>query len=180
MTSHAPQRWLVVTACLLALGSAHALTKDEAKVQKDRIEADYKAAHSACEQQSGNDKDVCISDARGQRDVARAELEYNRTGKASDADKLAKTRAKTAYNTAKQKCDALKGNDKDVCMKEAKAAETRAMADAKTHKETREARKEANEDIAEANYKVAKEKCDAMSGNAQDACLQEVKARFHK
>ena len=55
MTRHtapqrAAQRWLIVTACMLTLGSAHALTNEEAKVQKDRIEADYKAAHTACEQ----------------------------------------------------------------------------------------------------------------------------------
>lgn len=179
MTHHAP-RWLVITACALVFSSAHALTNDEAKVQKDRIEADYKAAHSACEQQSGNAKDVCISDAKGKRDVAEAELEYNRTGKAKDADKLAKTRAKAAYDTAKQKCDALKGNDKDVCMKEAKAAETRALAETKARKETREVRKDANEDISDANYKVAKEKCDAMSGDAKDHCQAEAKARFGK
>lgn len=180
MTYTAPRHWFVLAACVLAFGSAHALTDEEAKVQKDRIAADYKAAHSACEQQAGNAKDVCIQDAKGKRDVAEAELTYSRTGKAQDADKLARTRANAAYDTAKQKCDALKGNDKDVCLKEAKAAETRALADAKAHKDERAVRKEANEDISDANYKVAKEKCDALSGDAKDRCQADAKARFGK
>jgi hypothetical protein len=174
------QRWLVLAACVLALGNAHALTKEEAKVQKDRVEADYKAAREACNSQSGNAKDVCVTDAKGKRDVAEAEIKYQLSGKAGDADKLAKTKAKAEYDTAKQKCDALKGNEKDVCMKEAKAAETRGLADAKAHKETREARKEANEDITEANYKAAKEKCDALSGDTKDRCQADVKAKYGK
>lgn len=170
----------IIAACLLALGSAQAMTKDEYKVQKDRVEADYKAAKQACDSLAGNAKDVCTTDAKGKHEVAEAELAYTQSGKASDHDKLAKARAKATYDTAKQKCDALKGNDKDVCMKEAKAAETRALAETKARKETREVRKDANEDISDANYKVAKEKCDAMSGDAKDHCQAEAKARFGK
>lgn len=180
MTARSSSRALLLAACLLALGQAQAMTKDEYKVQKDRIEADYKAARQACDNLSGNAKDVCTTDAKGKHEVAEAELEYTQSGKAADRDKLAKARAKATYDTAKQKCDALKGNDKDVCVKEAKAAETRALADAKAGKEMREVRKEANEDINEANYKAAKEKCDALSGDAKDRCQADVKSRYGK
>lgn len=170
----------LMAACLLALGPAHAMTKDEYKVQQDRIEADYKAARRACDSLAGNAKDVCTTDAKGRHEVAEAELAYTQSGKASDHDKLAKARAKATYETAKQKCDALKGNDKDVCVQEAKAAETRALTDAKAGKEMREVRKDANEDVNEAQYKVAKEKCDALSGDAKDRCQADAKARYGK
>ena len=38
------------------------------------------------------------------------------------------------------------------------------------------AQREAREDRADANYKVAKEKCDALSGDAKDACVERAKA----
>ena len=86
-------------------------------------------------------------------------------------------KAKADYKVARQRCDSLGGNDKDVCMKEAKAAEQRARADAKAAKESGKAGAEAREDKREAEYEVAKEKCDALSGAAKDACLAEAKAR---
>ena len=43
-------------------------------------------------------------------------------------------KADAAYKVAKEKCDDLKGNDKDVCVKEAKAKLAKAKADAKVAK----------------------------------------------
>ena len=45
--------------------------------------------------------------------------------------KVADARADAAYDVAKEKCDDLKGNDKDVCEKDAKAARVKAKEDAK-------------------------------------------------
>lgn len=82
------------------------------------------------------------------------------------------------YDQAMKRCDALKGNEKDVCEKEAKAQRESAKADAKEAKESAEAHQEAVEDKRDAQYKVAKEKCDAMSGDAKDACLAEAKTKY--
>jgi starch phosphorylase len=90
-----------------------------------------------------------------------------------------------------EKCDDKAGNDKDVCVKQAKAAETRAKADAKANmkvakagqaatEKSSAARKDAAEDKRDADYAVAKEKCDKFSGDAKDRCLNEAKARFGK
>lgn len=87
-------------------------------------------------------------------------------------------KAKADYKVAKERCDSLSGNEKDVCQKEAKARYTKAKADAKAAKKTTNVVASASEDKREANYKVAKERCDALSGNAKDVCLQEAKARY--
>ena len=42
------------------------------------------------------------------------------------------------------------------------------------------ARTDAKEDKTDANYKVAVEKCDAMSGDPKTACVNAAKARYNK
>ena len=65
-------------------------------------------------------------------------------------------------------------------MKEAKAVETKALADAKMGKQIGEAKKDASEDKSDANYKVAIEKCDAMTGDAKTSCVAAAKTKFGK
>lgn len=84
------------------------------------------------------------------------------------------------YSAAKKKCGPLSGNDKDVCMKEAKAAHESAVADAKAKRKSTEANKDAMKDKNDANYDVAKEKCDAMSGDAKDKCVAAAKSKYGK
>ncbi len=79
-----------------------------------------------------------------------------------------------------KRCDALKGNDRDVCKKEADAKRDSAKADSKAGKETAEARQEAAGDKRDANYDVAKEKCDALSGDAKDQCIASAKTKYNK
>lgn len=97
-----------------------------------------------------------------------AKAEYKQTMKQADAD----------YKGAKAKCNSLTGNDKDVCVKEAKAAYQKTKADAKVARATGSARAEAGEDKREANYKVAKEKCDAVTGDQKGACVAQAKADY--
>ena len=59
-----------------------------------------------------------------------------------------------------------------------KAAHDKAKADVKMNKEVREARSEAEETKMKADYKVAAERCDALTGDAKDACVASAKARF--
>ena len=92
--------------------------------------------------------------------------------------------ADAAYDVAKEKCDDLSGNPKDVCVKEAKAAHVKAKADAKVDRvaadtrntateKTADARRDAAEDKRDADYKVAIEKCDSLAGPSKDACVAE-------
>ncbi|MES2958390.1 MAG: hypothetical protein V4792_09390 [Pseudomonadota bacterium] len=181
MTKTLALKTSLIVSALLALPLANAaISKTDYSAGKTRISADYKANKAACDSLKANAKDICVEEAKAKEKVARAELEFNYTGKPADQTKLLETKAKTAYAVAKEKCDDKAGNDKDVCVKEAKAAEVKGLADAKMGKQITEAKKDATADKRDADYKVAAEKCDAMSGDAKNACIASAKARFGK
>jgi hypothetical protein len=156
------------------------MNKADYQAAKSRIQSDYKVDKAACDAQSGNAKDVCIEQGKAKEHIALAELEYSYTGRAKDRTKLAVAKAESAYAVAKERCDDLNGNPKDVCVKEAKAVEAKALADAKLGKEIGEARKDATEDKRDADYKVAIEKCDAQTGDAKAGCVSRAKMTFGK
>ena len=182
--------------------TALGLSKTEYKSGKDRIAAAYTAAKAACGSLSGNSKDICIVEAKGNEKTASAELEaaYSPGREAQYHARVVK--AEAAYEVAKERCDDAAGNAKDVCVKEAKSAETAAKADAKAqmkisdanstaaeksaaarneaNSQTTGARKDAAADKLGARYSVAKEKCDAYAGAAKDVCLDRAKAQFGK
>ncbi|WP_371327395.1 hypothetical protein [Polaromonas sp. A23] len=117
-------------SCAFA-GNAMALTKEEYKAQKDRVEADYKGSREKCATLSANAKDICQTEAKGAEKVAKAELEAQyKPGPRHDRN-LRDVKADTAYDIAKEKCDDMSGNAKDVCIKDAKATRTAAKAEAK-------------------------------------------------
>lgn len=172
----------LIVAALLSFSVAQAatLTKAEYKAEKTRISADYKLDKKACDAFKDNAKDICVEEAKANEKVALAEREYSYTGKAADQTKLLEVQAKSAYAVAKEKCDDQAGNAKDVCVKEAKAVEVKALADAKLGKQIGEAKKEASADKINANYQVALEKCDALAGAAKDSCVATAKTNFGK
>jgi len=172
----------LIVAAMLALQIAHAATMPNAdyKAGKTRISADYKADKAACASLAANAKDICVEEAKAKEKVARAELEYSYTGKPWDQNKMLVAKAESAYSVAKEKCDDMKGNEKDVCVKQAKAVEVKALADAKMGKQIGEAKTDAAQDKRDADYKVAAEKCDALSGDARTSCVAAAKAHFGK
>lgn len=167
----------VLSVCLMGMSWVHAanLSSAQYKAENDRISAAYKADNAACDKFSGNAEDICEEEAQAKEKVAKAELELRHTGKGSDREKLAEVKAETAYEVAKERCDDKAGNDKDVCVKQAQADKEKAMADIKLGHDTRGASKDAKEDKREADYKVAKERCDALSGDAKDSCVANAK-----
>jgi hypothetical protein len=94
--------------------------------------------------------------------------------------KASMDKARAEYKAEKERCDSLSGNDKDVCHKDAKAAYKRAQADAKQARKTSDLTAEAGEDRREADYKVAKERCDALTGNDKDVCEKEAAAKYRQ
>ena len=172
---------IAIAALFAASGAfAQTMSSTDYSASKDRIGADYKTAKAACDKFSANEKDICVERAKGTEKVAKAELEYSRSGKLDDGSKVAVAKSDAAYAVAKEMCDDKGGNAKDVCVKEAKAEHTRGLADAKMNKKVGEARKDAAEDKTEANYKVAAEKCESLAGDAKSACIATAKARFNK
>jgi hypothetical protein len=174
-----------------AKANATPTSKDEYAAAKKNADAQYKTDKDACASRSGNAKDICLAEAKGKDAVAKADAEaaYKNTPKAREEARV--TLAKANYAVAKEKCDDLAGNPKDVCVKEAKAALVKGEADAKvsrvvadTHEDATtkraDARKDASEDKRDADYKVAIEKCDALAGPAKDACVGNAKAQYGK
>lgn len=100
---------------------------------------------------------------------------------ASDSTyKAAKSQAEAVYDKDIEHCDTLSGNDKDVCVKAAKAKHTSSEADATAQHKASDARKDANAEKLEAEYKVAKERCDNFSGSEKDACQDRAKAKYNQ
>ena len=181
-TTTLPTSFAAVAILALSLTTAHAasITKMQYEAGKTRISADYKADKAACSSQAGNAKDICIEESKAKEKIAFAELEYAYTGKAKDANKASVAKVEAAYSVAKEKCEDKSGNVKDVCVKEAKAVQAKALADIKMGKEIVEAHKDASHDKVDADYTVATEKCDAQAGDAKTACVTAAKAKFGK
>ena len=183
---------------LAGAGQAATMSTHASTMSKDAHDAAYKSAteqykadKDACKSMTGNAKDVCMEQAKGKEKVAKAEADaaYKGTPKARESARVA--RADADYKVSKEKCDDLTGNQKDVCVKEAKAAHTKAKADAKVDRvaadtsnksaeKTAEARKDAMEDKRDADYKVAIEKCDSLAGAAKDTCVKNAKVKYGK
>jgi hypothetical protein len=181
---------------------AQTFPQEQYKSGKERIAADYKSAVSACDSLAGNAKDICKAEASGDDKVAKAQLDAKYEPSAESSFKLRVAQADARLSVAKERCDDKAGNVKDVCLKEAKAAEVTAKADAKAQIKTAIANEQAARtsatantkagaqgDVArrdaastkrEADYSVAKEKCDAFSGDAKNNCMNEAKARFDR
>lgn len=172
--------FLIAGVVALPLANAGTMTKTEYRADKSRIEADYKTDMVACGKLAGNTLDICGEEAKARQKVARAGLEHAHTGKTSDGNKLLVAKAESAYAVAKAKCDDKPGNIKDVCITEAKALETKALADARLGMQIGAARKDAATEKRDADFKVAAEKCDAMDGASKDRCVAAAKLKFGK
>jgi hypothetical protein len=168
---------------------AESMSKKQHKALEKKIDAEYKVAKKACDSLSGNAEDICEAKAKGTRNTAEAELKYNYnpTNKALYQARVAK--ADADYSVANQKCDDKDGNVEDVCEKEAiavKVQETAAAeaqlkttkADAVAIEKSSAAREDAEKEMRDANYAVAKEKCEALDGKAEDLCMSDAKVHF--
>lgn len=171
---------VVSTLLMIPVAQAATMNKADYSSTKTRISADYKADKAACAPLKANAKDNCVQEAKAKEKVARAELEFAYSGKTSDGNKLKVAKAEAAYAVAKEKCDDQSGNAKDVCVKEAKAVEVKALADAKLGKEIGSAKLDAAQDKRDADYKVAIEKCDALAADAKTSCIAAAKTKFGK
>ncbi len=104
------------------------------KAEKDRVEADAKAAKAACKGMKDNAKDICQAEAKGKEKLAKKELDYKKNPNDKNAVDVEKMKAEVAYELAKEKCEDQKGADAVSCKKQAKDMKDKAMADAKNYK----------------------------------------------
>ncbi len=171
-----------IVASLFALTSiaSFAMTKPEYKAANDTISNNYKSAKTACNILSANPKDICLAEAKGVEKVAKAELEVSHNPKEKNQHALRMAKADAAYDVSKEKCDDKAGNDKDVCVKEAKSAHTTAKTSATVTKKVINAVTDAKDDRVNAEYKVAVEKCDVLAGDTKSTCINNAKAKYNK
>jgi len=171
--------------------TATPMSKDTYAAAKASADAQYKLDKEACNSLSGNANDICVAQAKGKDNIAKADAEaaYENTPKARQSARVAHVQAN--YDVSIEKCDDLAGNGKDVCVKEAKAELVKGTADAKVDRvaadtnhdaamKQAEARTDANTEKRDAEYKVAIEKCDALAGPAKDTCVSSAKVQYGK
>lgn len=184
---------------LVASGCDRINADPERTTASNAIAAKHKADEAACQSLAGNFKDICIVEAKGRSDVAKAELEVRLAPSDSNRLKLRTARADAAFALAKERCDDFSGNAADVCIKEAQSEHVAAKADARLDEKTAAANATARrqtadakataqretgkaaQDAADAKHKAAyavdREKCEAFSGDVKDTCIKAAKAR---
>jgi osmotically-inducible protein OsmY len=160
-----------------------------------KAESEYRAAAAKCDAKSGNDKDVCMAEARLARTRTEADVlsKYHNTA-ASRAHARVNV-ADAEYDLAKAKCDARSGADKDSCMDNAKSVHTAALADAKAERDERTATGASGSgatgasggggtssgglvtgtDTHDPAKAAAVDKCARMGADAKTGCLVETK-----
>jgi hypothetical protein len=185
-----------------AVAMAETISKSDYKTGMNSIATEYKSDKTNCKSLSGNANNICMAEARGKENIAKADLDARNKNTNKARYEALVVKAEANYSVAKEKCDDLAGDVKDVCQKEAKAAKIAAKADAKSQIKISKANKKANEESAEvrkeatdesadarrdaatdkrnANYAVAKEKCAALAGGAKDNCMNEAKLHYDK
>lgn len=114
---------------------AEVLTEESYKARKDTITSQYKSDRLACDAMEGNQKDVCIAEAKGKEKATRAELEASYKPSPRAHYLAVAARAEADYAVAKERCDDLKGDAKKTCLKDAKATEDAVKKDAKAQSE---------------------------------------------
>ena len=92
-------------------------------------------------------------------------------GMGKDAYEAAKSRLEATRDAELKACDGTKGNAKDICRAAAKGRGKVALAELKAEYEpSPEADRAMMMAQAEADFALAKQKCDDASGKAKDAC----------
>ena len=180
----------IAAAFAIAAGAqAGPISKPAYQAQQESVDAHADAAQARCKPQKGNDKDVCMEQARGARKVALAELDLQYKPSRANEEKLRIVRAEANYAVAREKCEPLDGNMREICRKDAKAMLASAKADAKLQQSAAggvvtapalQGGKVVDERQHELQYAAARERCDALQGAPREDCLLNARKRFGK
>lgn len=98
-------------------------------------------------------------------------------GMDKDDYKFAENQIAAQYKADRKACTRLKGNAKDICVAQAKGKEGVARARLEAQYEpSPEAERVVKDTQADADYAIAKERCDDAKGRLKKACRQEAEA----
>jgi hypothetical protein len=117
---------LAVFTCTAVVAAG--MTRDEYKAARARIAAEYEADRQQCGAHLGHAAELCVTRARGAKQVAQAELEATYKPSPRTNYDAAIARAKSTYAIAKKECEDQKGDAREGCEKDARAAQERARA----------------------------------------------------
>jgi hyperosmotically inducible periplasmic protein len=177
---------LIATLLATAAGAAFAaptfaLNHDPASYRAvtQKALADYRTAAAKCESMNGNDKEVCMAEAKLARTRTEADAlsQYNNTPKGRE--KARGNLADAEYDLAKAKCGARSGADKDDCMNNARSVHNAALADAKAGATATGASAAgataAGGDSRDQAKAAAADKCAQQGGDAKTGCLVQTR-----
>ena len=110
-------------------------------------------------------------------DRSRAASPTARTPLTADQARAEHDRIEAVYKADKEACDRFKDNTKDICQAEAKAKERVANAEVAYRESGSDSdRMKLAETRANAEYDVAKERCEDRPRDAQELCKKDAKA----
>jgi hypothetical protein len=95
-------------------------TKDRNKLAIVRAESAYDVARERCDDSAGNAKEVCVKEAKANRDKALADAKMGQEIRESKRD-AAQDKRQADYGVATAKCEALSADAKANCLSAAKA-----------------------------------------------------------
>lgn len=96
----------------------------------------------------------------------------------SKADyQTSQARLASEQKTAKEACNSLSGNSRDICIAEANGQNRVALAELDSaYKPTEKSKSQIRIARAEADYSVAIQRCEELSANSKDVCVKEAKS----
>jgi hypothetical protein len=131
----------LVVAAVTALGlpalAAADMRKAEFLSQMQRIDGEFDVAKARCDSYGGNAHDICLAEARGNYEVAKAELEERKTPSTRTRYKVRLARAEAAFDVAAEECDEGTSAAKDACVEEAREALAHDKAEARKRRNHR-------------------------------------------
>lgn len=145
-----------------------------------RIETHYGAARKLCDALKDNDKAVCIAEAKAEEKRSKADARAVEKDTPAAKTEALIDHADADLDVARAKCESLNGNPKDVCVKRAEAEHAQSVSVAKANQKVREAHEDALEQINAADYELELTRCNVLTGDAKDSCVNKVKANFNK
>lgn len=185
MSSLSPRlKSLAIGGALIALAAVAAnLSLEEYNGEHEKIAGAFKDARARCDPLSGNARDVCMVQAKAERNIAFADLEQRYEPTPRHAERLAVVRAESAYDVARERCDDAAGSDRDACIRGAKDSRSQALAQAHSSGAS-----PAHRDIIDLTrnavpprlpeYDQIYRSCQQLDGNARVSCMADARARF--
>jgi len=147
------------------------------RTMTQKAATDYKAAVKNCTGMSGNNRTLCVEEAK----VARARAEADAVTQNNNTPKdLARTRtalANAEFALAKVRCAGMTGAEKDNCVGTARSVHTAALADAKSDRNTALATTTGavspitGTDTRDPTKAAAVEKCAQIAGQPDTGCV---------